>query len=380
VRYASHVAITALLASGCNSLLGIDDLHLVDAGSGDTVHPDVPVDQPPGAFCYGTYLSACFATEPTGAVTLSGTVDTATDSRCTVITQAGGPDVCAIAGQTISVTADTTVVGARPLMLVGTTSITVGAKLDVGSTRTRTGAGGNSALCAPAVNGMTTVTLIGASGASGGSFLSMGGGGGAGNGTGAGMATTAQPAQTTTVLRGGCPGGAGGNTPAPANGVGGAGGAGGGAVYLYAGQTITVTNKIKASGGAGAGGSTNGAAGGAGGSGGMVVLEAQTLTLTGAEINANGGGGGEGTRTSPGAPGQEDRDWDDTPDGGSGLSTEGGDGGDGAIAAMPAKPGMAGGGGGGGGAAGGGGGGGIGAIRTKGTVTGGSFSPARTPF
>jgi hypothetical protein len=376
VRQASIVVVTALLAGGCNSILGIDELSLRDAGG----PPDQAADAQ-GAFCYGAFVKACFDQEPTAPVMLSGTLHTTTDPRCVTIPQTNGDPICAIAGTTITVTATTTVEGSRPLMLIATDTITVSNKLDVASAilGTHLGPGANSSLCGPTVNGSPGTLNGGAGGAPGGSFATPGGGGGAGHSTagGAGAAAPANPAQAATVLRGGCPGGTGGSSAL--GGTGGAGGAGGGAVYLYAKQAIMIGAELRASGAAGRRGMMTSGGGGGGGSGGMVVLEAPAISVPGT-INVNGGGGGEGARAGNGNDGRDDRDWDEAPTGGAGASSDGGDGGDGAFRTTAAEPGNNAGGGSGGGAAGGGGGGGAGALRYRGALSGQQLSTTPTTF
>ena len=375
VRHACLAVATAVWTCGCNSLLGIEDLTLVDGGPADA-----PIDQPPAA-CFGSFVKACFPAAPTAPLMLMGPIDTSTDPRCIVVPQPMGPEICAMAGTQVIVAAMTTVSGARPLMLVASGNIQVSARLDVGSTIAGTGStgpGANSALCDAPVNGVTSAVLTGGSGGAGGSFATAGGGGGAGNGTGAGAATAANPPQPSpTVLRGGCAGGNGGSSGA--GGTGGDGGDGGGAVYLFAGGTIAIGDTLRASGAAGKHGTVSNGAGGAGGSGGMIVLEATTISVNGAVI-ANGGGGGEGSRGATGADGTDDRAFDQAPIGGSGGSSDGGNGGAGAFLTTAAVGGNSGGGGGGGGAGGGGGGGGLGLIRVKGTLAGTAFSPMPVPL
>lgn len=374
VRQASFVVGAALLASGCSSILGIDDLSLRDAGG----PPDQPVDAL-GAFCYGTFVKACFDQEPAMAVMLSGTLDTTSDPRCVTIPQTNGDPICAIAGTTITVDASTIVSGSRPLMLIASTTIMVANRLDVSSAISRAplGPGANSSLCAPAVNGSSTTAMAGAGGAAGGSFATPGGGGGAGHATGAGAAVPANPAQTATVLRGGCPGGTGGNSGL--GGMGGIGGAGGGAVYLYAKQAISIAAEVRATGAGGRRGIPFSGGAGGGGSGGMVVLEAPAISV-GGSVNVNGGGGGEGSRSGMGSDGRDDRAWDEPPTGGSGASNDGGDGGDGAFRTTAAENGANAGSGSGGGAAGGGGGGGAGSLRYRGALSGQDLSPTPVAF
>lgn len=368
------LAVATVLACGCNSLLGIEDLQVVDGGRIDS-----SIDSANTA-CFGTFVKACFPAAPTAPLMLSGTIDTTSDTRCVAVPQTMGPEICAIAGTEVTI-GMTTVTGTRPLMIVATGTMMVTARLDAGSTigtNANVGPGANSTLCGMRITGVTSTGLAGGSGGAGGSFATAGGGGGAGNGGGAGTATTANPAQSSpTVLRGGCAGGNGGSSAA--GGTGGDGGAGGGAVYLVAGGTMTISGLVRASGAAGKHGGSPKAGAGAGGSGGMIVLEAPSIAVTGALI-ANGGGGGEGTLVNLGNDGQDDRSFDQAPTGGSGGSSDGGNGGDGAFLATAAKNGTNAGGGGGGGAGGGGGGGGLGLIRTKGSINGAMISPAATPL
>ncbi len=374
MRYLGLALASALAVTGCNAVLGIDDLSLRDGGMTTT-----DVDET--LQCYGGMVRACFAALPTAPLVLVDTIDTGTDTRCTVVTQVGGPDVCAIAGSMITMAGDTVVTGPRPLMLISTSTILVSKKLDASSSTptNRAGPGANSALCDAAVNGVAG-NPGGGSGGAGGSFLSTGGGGGRGDGVGAGTTTTANPPQQTALLRGGCPGGQGGNNLGGGGGIGGAGGNSGGAIYLVA-QSIAITSELRASGGGGHRGLTNNAGGGGGGSGGMVVLEAATISVMapGGEIVAHGAGGGEASHDTLGADGRDDRDWMSAPLGGN-SQNDSGNGGTGAYGAMAATNGTAGGGGGGGGSGGGGGGGGHGAVRFRGQLGGAQISPPPVNF
>src|SRR5665647_2256105 len=120
-------------------------------GSGGEGGADAPIDAsvidtPPGSPCFGTLSPVCFATLPVGDVTISGVINTDTDSRCQVRTQVGGPDLCAIAGATVT--------GSRPLVLGASQYLVVLGTLNVSSTRTtQIGAGANVAACAAANGG-----------------------------------------------------------------------------------------------------------------------------------------------------------------------------------------------------------------------------------
>lgn len=357
----------ALACAGCSSILGIDELTLADAGP--------PADT---AFCYGTLATRCYDAPPTGDVTLSGTIDTASDVRCEPFAQPAGPELCLIATGTITIDASGVVAtGARPLMLVAADTITVTGTLDVASRRgVQVGAGANAAAC-PALAAGGTARHGG--GGAGGSFGTAGQIGGRGGGDvgedGAGGVNG--PSQDATFVRGGCAGapGGGGMVALP-----GAGGDGGGAMYLVAGTSITVAGQLQASGAGGLGpaASSSSSGGGGGGAGGLVGLEAPMIDVTGSVV-ANGGGGGEGGgETLAGAPGDNGSVFNAAAIGGGGT-TEGGDGGTGfaiAIAPTPGGQGTTGTGAHGGG---GGGGGGAGVVWVKGTLSDASTSVSPAP-
>ena len=175
---------------------------------------DAPIDVPSDSLtCFGVLKSICFTAVPTGTISISGAIDTGTDVRCAVYPQAGGPDLCVISGAMINVAA-TTAKGPRPLVLIGTTAINVTGTLDVTSS-----SGG----------------LAGA-GSGGGGFGAVGGAGG--RGANNGTAGAAGQVLGVTQLRGGCPGGKGGDGDGSSGGVV---GLGGGAVALIAGTTIGIS-------------------------------------------------------------------------------------------------------------------------------------------
>lgn len=311
-----------------------------------------------GDLCYGAaagLVRPCFMTAPSGTRLLNTPIDTDPGSPACA-TNVSNTTACVIAAESIEITGDVPVSGARPLVLVATTLIEVGGNLDASSDRTATvpplgqhyatlriGPASNPAACQP---GSPPVQ---AAGGAGGSFGTEGGTGGAGPLGGAGGG--AGPVQAAT-LRGGCDGQPGDN------GTPGRAGHGGGAVYLIA-PTLTISGSINASGEGGDPGITNAAGGGGGGSGGLIGLDAATITNSGV-VFANGGGGAEGsgslTRGDPG----DDPSGVAAAAGGAGLTSRGGDGGSGAAQGTPAAAGSAGisamgtagGGGGGGGGAG----------------------------
>lgn len=318
--------------AGCG-FQGMSSNNAIDAGTqiADASIPDgsgsadasPPPDAPPpdAQQCFGVgLLKLCLARAPIGDLTLSTPINTDTAGTCTqVYPQTGSPsnapELCAIAARTITVQGTVTVQGSRALVLIAADTITIpqGATLDASSTTSpaRLGPGANLGACSRP--GTPDGNAGGGGGGAGGSLATKGGDGGLGNrnaqkplnpskgGTAGGM----QPAPT--LLRGGCPGGKGGDGKTAGNG--GAGGNGGGAVYLIAGTSITVDGDVFASGtGGGAAADATGVeqGGGGGGTGGMIGFDAATVTLNG-RVAANGGAGG----------------------GGGGLTTGGGTGGDG---------------------------------------------------
>jgi len=304
---------TLLFASlvGCSfspsRATGGDDVPVVDAPS----DADAPVTEQDANTCFGTGLvKICLAQLPTTAVTLpiANPLNTGVDSNCTeVIAQTDGDPLCVIEGTQIDV-GNLVAIGTRPLVLVATGTITVSGALDVSSTGTRVGAGANFSLCADAPYAPTQAEgdSGGGGGGAGGGFGTVGGSGALGDDNDnhlptphkglPGLGGAQQPAPT--VLRGGCPGSAGGSGTVTTTDPGGAGGAGGGAVYLISRTSIAITGTgaVFAS---GAGGQSHiGAAGveeggGGGGSGGMIGIDAPAIAIDGI-LAANGGAGAGG--------------------------------------------------------------------------------------
>lgn len=358
----SVVVVIAL--SGCHALLGIDDFQTATDGGVDA-QSDVPSDSPT---CFGTLTSICFTTPPTGDLSLAGTIDTSSDARCTSYSQVGGPDLCVIAGASISV-GTVRVHGAKPLVLVGTSSISITTELDASSIGTDVGGAANGAGCT-VTTGQSQIN--GGGGGGGGGFGVTGAAGGSGS-SGA-MPGPAGAPIAVTQIRGGCPGGKGGDGEV---GAGGRVGASGGAVALLSRGTINVVGGVYASGAGGGAGNpaaANRGAGGGGGSGGLIVLEAPMINVTGT-VTANGGGGGGGADLGNGSSGGDGNrmSYNLVAQGGANeASGKGGTGGDGGYLAIAAKSGFAPSGSGGGG----GGGGGVGVIWVHGSITGSRFSPA----
>jgi len=365
--------------------------------------PDASIDAPDAMVlpdaqsCFGTGLlkGVCLVPLPSAPVTLPRgnaviNTDATGGANCDrLVTQTGGgPQLCVIAGTTITVTGSIAATGGHPLVLVGTQTVTIaaGSTLDVSSTATprRVGAGSNQGCTGAGINGADDTG--GGGGGAGGSFGTIGGKGGVGdtnnNGNPNGSApggtpVAAQP--TPTVLRGGCSGGRGG---APDNmHAGGTAGDGGGAVYLIAGSKITVAGNVFASGAGGGASTGNGGAeqgAGGGGAGGMIGFDAPMIQVDGLVV-ANGGAGAGGGGVSGGEDGGDGTTtmWDKRAVSGKGNQNPSGNGGDGADGTAINMVGQLDGansvGGGGGGA------GGLGLIWTYGILTGGATtSPALT--
>jgi hypothetical protein len=313
---------------GC-SFQGASPSSPIDAST-PTADASVPGDGAPlpppidARQCFGVGLlnNLCLAKAPAADVTLSSSINTDATGTCTqVFPQTGSPtaapELCAIAGKTIAVQSTVTVTGSRALVLIGAETVVVaaGATLDASSTTNgtpRKAAGANLGACAKP--GSAGNDNGGAGGGAGGSLATKGGNGGKGNlnapggsqnAAKGGSAGPTQPAPT--LLRGGCPGGKGGDSQIINNvGNGGAGGNGGGAVYLIAGTSITVTGDVFASGAGGDATPNNAGAeqgGGGGGTGGMIGLDAPTVTVNGRVVANGGAGGGGGGLNTGGKPG-----------------------------------------------------------------------------
>ena len=341
---------------------------------GDEPGTDGGIDGMPKA-CYGAgIVKPCFASAPTGDLTLPAMINTTNDPLCSTDVMDVPAGLCVIARANITAAGGVTVAvtGDKPLVLVATDTINITGVLDAAShhstadpyATTQIGAGADPT---GACNAASAGGISG--GGAGGTFVALGGSGGNGDSGGAGG--TAGGPQTAIALRGGCRG------QNANNALGGRGGRGGGALYLIA-NTITIGGTINASGEGGARGITGAnAGGGGGGSGGLIGLDAPTIENNGL-VFANGGGGGEGAGGgNSGLPGLD-------PTGVTGATggTGGGNGGNGGL-------------GGAGGSAGGnptggngqtvntegggGGGGGSGVIKVYRDTLGGDYSPNPTP-
>jgi hypothetical protein len=257
-----------------------------------------------------------------------------------VIGQDGGPEAMVLSFRDLDVGAAGTLVlrGTRPAIIAAAGRVRV-----LGTVAAEAGAQ------ACAAQGRGGSPSLGSGGAGGGGFGSPGGAGGdavAGALGAAGGGLTGAP--TLSPLRGGCPGGIGGNNGMRSS-------TGGGALQVSATGDVTIAGVVAAPGQGGSGGAL-GAGGNGAGSGGAVLLEGLQVVLVGAAaVTANGGAGGEGGTLLAGNDGADGARATATPaPGGQGGNLGAGNGGAGAAGGTSASAGgsslVASGGGGGGGA------------------------------
>ncbi len=307
------------------------------------MNPDGPhPDNAPG--CYGTGLvhDVCNVMGASDLdIASNRTINTAMvgGSNCdSIIAQSGGgASLCLVTARSITIASNVKLnaIGPNPLVLVATDTIAISGTLDVAShIAAMTPGAGAAPSCGTNGGADGSGFEAAGGGGAGGSFGTPGGNGGRGfrssnNGSNPTPGGLALPSVAPTSLRGGCPGGDGGD--ADGGGGVGVGGAGGGAVYLIA-SAIDVTGVINASGAGGGQGkdglNASGGAGG-GGAGGFIGLDTPTLTISGA-IFANGGSGGGGGGDEPqfnGQPGKDPTSATMTTAGGDGGNGGGGDGG-----------------------------------------------------
>jgi hypothetical protein len=338
---------------------GDDDASLIDAS------PDAPILDGPmvSGICIGHLFPICVPSVPPDR-DLTGPFNTDTDPCDQLLHGPTGPEVCVLVAHNFTVTGTVFVTGNRPLVIAAYDNFKVNANVDlsVSSRNGLRGAGGYDA-----ANNGGTVGMIHdpgcALGGINGFDLATGGGGGAGGSHrgrggagGTSDATHGAPAPLIpawSYVRGGCPGGKGGDVLAA---VGGKGGAGGGAILIVAMNKIQMDSNsgVSASGGGGLVGQPV-TGGGGGGSGGFIGLDGGLLMLAGdARIMANGGGGAGGSTSLSGDPGEDGKATDLVAKGGLGAGGNGGDGSiDGTFTGNPGvDAGTASGGGGGGGGAG----------------------------
>lgn len=276
--------------------------------------PDAPA-------CQAGFLDLCASMPRPESLSVEGIIeiDSDNDSRCVTRVQSGGPDICLLYFEAVSIPqgANLRVYGNRPVALAARTTFSLHGELDISTRRTRLfrPAAGRNGPCNPHMSTPVSATGGGGGGA-GGSFRNVGGDGGDGNASNSIGGRAGAALVLPTVLRGGCPGQAGASGRADGTG-GGEGGPSGGAGYLYAKGALTISGVLYATGSGGAGGAGGGGGsagggggGGGGGSGGMVVIESATsTTITNlGRVLTNGGGGGEGGDYAANVAGQPGAD------------------------------------------------------------------------
>jgi hypothetical protein len=364
-----RAACLALLAAGCNQLLGVTDPHLHD-GSDDAGLPGPGSD---GGACAGagfgytiSNLAPCDVPAATaGFLLVNSTIDTTAGTMTVgtavqplpanaVVTQLGGdPQVRVISVTALDVPPGITVnvVGQYGLVLVVRGDVEIDGQLLASANHRAPAAGSRSAAACGASAGVvgTAGSIFLPGDASGGSGGGGHGSNGAPGGNGGGVKGGVIPGGAgggpdnnlvLRPLRGGCPGGVGSGMPA----------AGGGAIQISASGHINISGTIAAGGGGAAAVDTTVSAP-AGGSGGGILLEAGTVAMTsGAAVTANGGAGADGGDTAAVCSGENGHPSNATPAAGGSCSADitGGAGGTGTAPAHGGDTGMRGTGGGGG--------------------------------
>ncbi len=285
----SRLALAVVLFTGCDRVWRLDPIEGVTLDAQTDAELDADVDAVIPVTCFGVQdglFKPCIPT-PQGELRLSGDLETTTDTRCTLIAQTTGTQVCVITAEKIEISGPLVARGNYPLVLVASGTIDVSATIDASSTAGRKGAGAQGA-CGNAGHGSDAA--LGGGGGAGGNFAFLGGGAAPGGGDNS-TAHAPDPVELLVDVRGGCTGYHGGLST-NAGGIAGAGGRGGGAVYLIAGQAIRVVAPINVSGSGGFPGPVRGGGGG-GGAGGLIGFDAPTLVVM-ADLIARGGGGGSG--------------------------------------------------------------------------------------
>jgi hypothetical protein len=353
----------ALLAAGCNQVLGVADPHLLDGGAAGGDAGGTP-DAGGDAGCAGdgfgyaiSNLAPCDVPAATASLLLvNSTIDTTAGTMTVgtavqplpanaVVTQlGGGPQVRVVSVTGLDVPPGITVnvVGQYGLVFVVRGDAMIDGQLVASANHATPAAGSRGAAACGASAGV-------AGAGTGDTSAGCGGGGHGGAGAAGGGATmllggpggVADTNLALRPLRGGCPGGVrAGDAPA----------AGGGAIQISASGRINLSGTI-AAGGGGAVALAISAPAPAGGSGGGILLEAAAIAMTAtAAVTANGGAGADGGGTAAACSGENGHLRDPNPAAGGGCTVAditGGAGGAGTIPAHGGDTGMRGTGGGG---------------------------------
>jgi hypothetical protein len=388
----------ALVAAGCNQVLGVTDPHLHDGGllGGDTggmtdgstacagdgfgytisnvASCDIPAAAPAPLIVNSTIDTGA------GTVTVGATVTQLPGS--TLAPQRTGGElvrVVSVAGFRVPPGITVNVVGKYGLVVVVRGDVVIDGTVTASADHTTAAAGSRDAAACGASAG--AAGLLDTGGGGGNNSSGSGGGGHGGNGAAGGNAMGVMVslipggpggiADTNVMLqplRGGCPGGMrAGGVPA----------AGGGAIQISASGRIDISGTIATAGGGGFAIDTSVPAP-AGGSGGGILLEAGMIAMAAtAAMTANGGAGADGGGTVTACSGENGHPRNATPAaGGSCTGSTDITGGAGGTGTAPAHGGDS-------GTRGTGGGGGVGRIvihsHTFTQAAGSVVSPAPTP-
>jgi hypothetical protein len=213
--------------------------------------------------------------------------------------QSGGPELVVIPLSQLTLAVGNTllITGSRPVAFLVQGAVKISGTIDASAKDGTPGPGGDFECGTSAGGDGAGKTRLNGGGAGGGGFGSAGGAGGddRGSSSSPGVAGLARGSAALTPLFGGCGGGHGG-------GCAGVPGAGAGALQISAGAALVVDGVVQVNGGNGAPGCADDSGGTGGGSGGAVLLEADSVDVSAATINAAGGAGGAGQRRGePGA-------------------------------------------------------------------------------
>jgi len=188
-------------ATGC----GYPELHRLE--STDAGKP----------FCVGRFVAVCrLATPQNLTLSAAETINTDTDPRCALQDQgAGVPQLCVVAGNDITVSAQIIAIGSHPLVLAAFNdlNVTAGGSLILSSPSGQTpGGGANDPACHPSTAAAASINNNHSTG--GGAGGSLGGSGGIGGTGDSGYelgGTSGAPIAPITWVVGGCKGSKGGD-------------------------------------------------------------------------------------------------------------------------------------------------------------------------
>jgi hypothetical protein len=325
----------ALVAAGCNQVLGVTDPHLHDGGAlgsdgsggmtdgsaacagdgfGYTISNVAPCDIPAAPMMAPLIVNSTIDTTA-GTVTVGTSVQPLPASA--LVPQLVGNQmvrVVSVPGFRVPPGITVNVVGQYGLVLVVRGDVVIDGTVTASADHTTPAAGSRiAAACGASAGAAGTTAVSGAGNTSSGSGGGGHGGSGATGGAATGVLGNPIPGGTGGItdtnpmlrpLRGGCPGGVrAGGVPA----------AGGGAIQISASGRIDINGTIAAAGG-GAVTLDPAVPAPAGGAGGGILLEAGTIALTAnAAVTANGGAGADGADKVSACSGENGHLRNDTP-------------------------------------------------------------------